>query len=129
MGVTEPRARCRTALGIELRADSGLSGSAWETIQHDPMRGEGGEHKPRKVARIFAAVSASPGKLKPCANDCDDDCTRLDPSLKSTVACMPALTAPFLSLSKTDIGKISTRRWTRRRDKVTLRHIRFVTKA
>jgi len=67
--VTVPRARCRTALGIELRADSGWSGSALETIQHDTVRGEGGGHKPRKVARIFAAFSASPGKLKPCAND------------------------------------------------------------
>jgi hypothetical protein len=59
--------------------------------------------KPRKDARIFAAFSASPGKLNPCANDCDDDCTRLEPSFMNAEAWIPALTAPFLNLSSTDI--------------------------
>jgi hypothetical protein len=63
--------------------------------------------KPRKVARIFAAFSASPGKLNPCANDCDDDCTRLDPSFMKAVAWIPALTAPFLNLSSTDIVRLN----------------------
>ncbi len=63
--------------------------------------------KPRKVARIFAAFSASPGKLNPCANDCDDDCTLLEPSFKNAEAWMPALTAPFLNLSSTDIVSLS----------------------
>lgn len=62
-----------------------------------------GGDKPRKDARIFAAFSASPGKLNPCANDCDDDCTRLEPSFRNAVAWMPALLAPFLNLSSTDI--------------------------
>jgi hypothetical protein len=63
----------------------------------------GKDDEPRKVARIFAAFSASPGKLKPCAKDCDDDCTRLEPSFKNVEAWMPALTAPFLNLSSIDI--------------------------
>lgn len=62
--------------------------------------------RPRKVARIFAAFSASPGKLKPCANVWDDDCTLLEPSLKRAEAWMPALAAPFLNLSKMDIASV-----------------------
>jgi hypothetical protein len=66
-----PRARCRTTLGMELRADSGWSGSALEKISVRAFQGafERVGDKPRKVARIFAAFSASPGKLNPCAND------------------------------------------------------------
>jgi hypothetical protein len=49
--------------------------------------------KTEKGCEDLAAFSASPGKLNPCAKDCDYDCTLLEPSL----------TAPFLNLSSTDI--------------------------
>ena len=70
------------------------------------------QHAPKKLARILAALSASPGRLNPCAKLCDSFAILLDPSLINADACEPALDAPLRNLSSMDIVEDAARmRW------------------
>jgi hypothetical protein len=60
-------------------------------------------HVPRKLSRILAAFSASPGNVKPWTNACELVWTRLEPSFMNAVAWMPAFCAPCRNLFSIDI--------------------------
>ena len=76
---------------MELSADSGWSGSAAsEALSEDTQKHRSNHGAPRKLANIFAAFSASPGNVKPCAKLWDSVASLLEPSFRKALACMLA---------------------------------------
>ena len=64
---------------------------------------DGLQNAPRKLSKIFAAFSASPGRLKPCTNSRPSDASRFPLVCMNAVACSPAFCAPWRNLSSIDM--------------------------
>lgn len=58
---------------------------------------------PKKLSRILAAFSASPGSEKPCIKSLDPLATLLELVCANAVACIVAFWAPLRSLSRRDM--------------------------
>lgn len=81
-----PRAPCRTAFGMALSADSGRSGSAMNDVKSVLLIHGRCSYAPRKLSRILAAFSASPGRLKPCTKSLEPLATFVELSFTNAVA-------------------------------------------
>lgn len=117
--MANPRARCKTALGMAFKADSGCSGLAVgyriNQLADHTMRADSStnarvtlsylgtrnyvNYSPRKLSSILAAFSASPGSENPRIRVADSCWTRDPPSCIKAVAWSWALRAPARNLS------------------------------
>lgn len=61
-------------------------------------------HIPRKLSRILAAFSASPGRLNPWTKSREPLATLVELAWTNAVACTPAFCAPLRNLSNIDMA-------------------------